>query len=424
VDDKYQYSLNNMDNVVHGWMTGSDPNPMGFWVITPSNEFKSGGPIKRELTSHVGPTSLTVSIQIPSTSSETERHCFIIKFNWWTELKTLWNDLYQMFLGTHYVGKYIVTQVGNGEYWKKVLGPVFIYLNSSPLRDLRALWEDAKSQSQTEARKWPYNFLQSPDFPKADMRGSITGRLFVRDKFVSKEDMPAGMSYVGLALPGEPGSWATEGKGYQFWTRVTTDGTFNIANVREGMYNLYAWVPGFLGDCVYNSPIAITPGVCRFVSQNWCLSVQWIITTLTSVKSIATGRAISVGDLVFEPPRLGPTLWEIGVPDRTPAEFYIPDPDPKYINRLFVNVDRSGSQHVFWVENMKFGYGALPEFALRLTGIGNTVCGRDTLPCTRKMIWSSLLVKAIHPRTGSLHKSQGNNTLLLPYLTIFPFNNL
>jgi rhamnogalacturonan endolyase len=49
---------------------------------------------------------------------------------------------------------------------------------------------------------------------------------------------------------------------------------------------------------------------------------------------------MSVGDLVFEPLRSGPTLWEIGVPDRAAEEFYIPDPDPKYINRLFVNKDR------------------------------------------------------------------------------------
>jgi len=60
VDDKYEYSLDNKDNAVHGWISSSHPNPMGFWVITPSNEFKSGGPMKRELTSHVGPTSLTV----------------------------------------------------------------------------------------------------------------------------------------------------------------------------------------------------------------------------------------------------------------------------------------------------------------------------------------------------------------------------
>jgi hypothetical protein len=49
------------------------------------------------------------------------------------------------------------------------------------------------------------------------------------------------------------------------------------------------------------------------------------------------GSDIDVGDLVFEPPRDGPTLWEIGIPDRSAAEFYIPDPDPKYINKLFVN---------------------------------------------------------------------------------------
>jgi len=61
VDDKYQYSLDNKDNAVHGWISAGRTNPaMGFWVITPSNEFKSGGPMKRELTSHVGPTSMAV----------------------------------------------------------------------------------------------------------------------------------------------------------------------------------------------------------------------------------------------------------------------------------------------------------------------------------------------------------------------------
>jgi hypothetical protein len=66
VDDKYEYSMDNKDNAVHGWITGGGghPSPMGFWVITPSNEFKSGGPMKRELTSHVGPTSLTVRSKI------------------------------------------------------------------------------------------------------------------------------------------------------------------------------------------------------------------------------------------------------------------------------------------------------------------------------------------------------------------------
>ena len=37
-----------------------DP-PVGFWQITPSSEFRSGGPIKQNLTSHVGPVNLAVS---------------------------------------------------------------------------------------------------------------------------------------------------------------------------------------------------------------------------------------------------------------------------------------------------------------------------------------------------------------------------
>uniref|UniRef100_A0A0D9XWL4 Rhamnogalacturonan endolyase n=1 Tax=Leersia perrieri TaxID=77586 RepID=A0A0D9XWL4_9ORYZ len=280
----------------------------------------------------------------------------------------------EMFLGTHYIGNDIVLNIEEGEYWKKVMGPVFIYLNSSPKRgDLQALWDDAKVHAQAEASKWPYSFLESPDFHKAGQRGSVIGRLLVRDrrrnesggfpldlevhsmiwrersrfwpgctdlagrqgrfrigarmegeaagqmhahrigtkKYVSNDDMAAGMAYVGLASPGQPGSWATESKNYQFWTRATPCGRFSINNVREGVYNLYAWVPGFLGDYMYTSQVTVTPG-----------------------------GSIDLGDLVFEPPRSGPTLWEMGVPDRSATEFFIPDPNPKYLNKIFLNKDK------------------------------------------------------------------------------------
>lgn len=58
VDDKYQYSCENKDNRVHGWIC-FDP-PVGFWQISPSNEFRTGGPTKQDLTSHVNPTTLAV----------------------------------------------------------------------------------------------------------------------------------------------------------------------------------------------------------------------------------------------------------------------------------------------------------------------------------------------------------------------------
>lgn len=65
VDDKYQYCCENKDNKVHGWisMNSGVGKPIGFWIITPSNEFRNGGPTKQDLTSHVGPTALSVSIQ-------------------------------------------------------------------------------------------------------------------------------------------------------------------------------------------------------------------------------------------------------------------------------------------------------------------------------------------------------------------------
>lgn len=52
-----------------------------------------------------------------------------------------------MFTSTHYAGKDLNTAYRNGEPWKKVLGPVLVYLNSiSPKENSSMLWEDAKEQ--------------------------------------------------------------------------------------------------------------------------------------------------------------------------------------------------------------------------------------------------------------------------------------
>ncbi|XP_024964825.1 rhamnogalacturonate lyase B-like [Cynara cardunculus var. scolymus] len=271
VDDKYQYTSELKDLGVHGWIS-NDP-PVGFWHITPSNEFKVGGPTKSELTSHVGPTTQT------------------------------------LFSSAHYGGNDMVLKFGRGEWWKKVLGPIFIYLNTVPNRkDLHMLWDNAKNQMSTEVKKWPYDFLASKDFQSASQRGAVTGRLLVLDRFITGgRSVPAKRAYVGLAPPGDIGSWQRENKKYQFWTETNEKGHFSIPNVIAGKYNLYAWVPGFIGD-FRNSEII----------------------------DIASRVNINLGDLLYEPPRDGPTLWEIGVPDRTAAEFFIPDPNPKYLNKFLL----------------------------------------------------------------------------------------
>ncbi|KAK3016085.1 hypothetical protein RJ639_005680 [Escallonia herrerae] len=155
-----------------------------------------------------------------------------------------------------------------------------------------------------EVKDWPYSFPASEDFQGSE-RGSVRGRLLVQDMYIYMNNLPAKYAYVGLAAPGDIGSWQRECKGYQFWVTADEGGNFDIENVRSGSYNIFAWAPSFIGD-------------------------------------------IEVGDLVYNPLRDGPTLWEIGIPDRSTAKFYIPDPNPKYINKLYANHPDRFRQYGLW----------------------------------------------------------------------------
>ncbi|KAL0381701.1 UNVERIFIED_CONTAM: hypothetical protein Sangu_0234400 [Sesamum angustifolium] len=262
VDDKYQYSCENKDNRVHGWIS-SNPR-VGFWVITPSDEFRAGG------------------------ACETRPHI------------ACWPDF--LSLG--------ITLVRVLEF--------DCAMESTGRRSL-ALFSYTLTRMSEETKKWPYDFPMSVDFPRASQRGTISGRLLVRDRYISRELMPAKSAYVGLAPPGNAGSWQEETKGYQFWTRTDDKGYFTIHGVRADTYNLYASVPGIIGDYKHDIDVIIRPG-----------------------------SKVQIGDLVYDPPRHGPTLWEIGIPDRSAAEFYIPDPAPGLINKLFINHKDKFRQYGLW----------------------------------------------------------------------------
>ncbi|RWW65836.1 hypothetical protein BHE74_00026839 [Ensete ventricosum] len=152
-----------------------------------------------------------------------------------------------MFVSSHYSGVDTVPKFRNGEYWKKVFGPVFIYLNSASEKSApKLLWEDAKKQVEVE--KWPYEFPGSEDFHKSEQRGSVSGRLLVQDKYVAVLCFLEHFS------------------GYQFWVRADVNGNFFVKNVRTGVYNLYAWVPGFIGDYKSSINITVTSGYVEFLS--------------------------------------------------------------------------------------------------------------------------------------------------------------
>jgi hypothetical protein len=52
---------------------------------------------------------------------------------------------------------------------------------------------------------------------------------------------------------------------------------------------------------------------------------------------IYVGSTINLNSLVYNPPRNGPTLWEIGIPDRSAGEFYVPNPYANLMNKLYMN---------------------------------------------------------------------------------------
>ncbi|XP_059636145.1 probable rhamnogalacturonate lyase B [Cornus florida] len=282
VDDKYMYSMDNKDGGVHGWIS-SGPN-VGFWIIFPSHEFRNGGPTKQNLTVHTGPNCLA------------------------------------MFHGTHYIGIDILAHFEEGETWRKVFGPVFVYLNATAdATKAHNLWFDAKKQRSFEETLWPYDFVSSPYFLTAKERGSASGRLVVQDRFVSGSLIPAKYAYVGLSAARTEGSWQTESKDYQFWVQTDANGNFTINNVIPGVYGLHGWVPGFIGDYLDKELV-----------------------------TISSGSQTQLGNLTYVPLRDGPTVWEIGFADRTAIGYYVPDVNPMYVNRLFLNSPEKYRQYGLW----------------------------------------------------------------------------
>ncbi|GAY35216.1 hypothetical protein CUMW_014990 [Citrus unshiu] len=282
VDDKYQYSMDNKDGGLHGWI-GSGPI-IGFWIIFPSHEFRNGGPTKQNLTVHTGPTCLA------------------------------------MFHGTHYIGNEILAHFQEGETWRKVFGPIFVYLNStSDASKAYNLWIDAKKQRLLQEAAWPYDFVSSPYYLTANERGSATGRFFVQDKFVSSSLIPAKYAYIGLSSARTEGGWQTESKDYQFWVQTDSKGNFTVKNVVPGVYGLHGWVPGFIGDYLDKALV-----------------------------NISAGSQTELGNLTYVPLRNGLTVWEIGFPDRTALGCYVPDVNPMYVNKLFLNSPEKYRQYGLW----------------------------------------------------------------------------
>jgi rhamnogalacturonan endolyase len=268
-EDKYVYTADQFENRAYGW--SSTTKKVGWWIVNPTIEYLSGGPTKIEFLCHHD----TTPVQAP---------CVL---NYWRS--------------SHYGGASV--SVAKGESWTKVVGPFFLYCNSGG--DQISLWKDARARAQTEAAKWPYDWVDSIDYPNAKQRSEVSGRFIVNDPAAANGKLPGkltfGLTYPAYAAPtlstGTGGSlreidWQTDAKHYEFWALGTADGHFTIPAVRPGNYTLHAFADGVLGEFA-KTDVTIPPG----------------------------GKPIDLGSLPWTPVRHGQQLWQIGTPDRSAAEF-------------------------------------------------------------------------------------------------------
>ena len=255
---KYDYSAD--FGAIDTWGWSSTANNVGLWVTAPSKEYYPGGPMKRELMCHSTPVLLN------------------------------------MIGGTHY-GQGDETAVAAGEDWQKTYGPFLIYCNKvasgTPNASI-ALWEDAKAKAKTEQAAWPFSWHNNPIYIKESGRGTVTGKLVIND--TGNPTVAAADTWVGLAIPPTGCASLTNfqawSKNYQFWVKTDADGNFTIPHVLPGTYSLFAFGTGAIGQL-----------------------------SLSNYATVTAANTTALGTVNWIPTRVAPTVWEIGIPDRTASEF-------------------------------------------------------------------------------------------------------
>ena len=178
VEHKYSYSGMQYRTPAYGW--SSTKNHVGIWFINPTVEYLSGGPTRIDLDAHFGDNGNPTPI-----------------------ILDYWHS-------GHYDGTR--TNIAAGEEWNKVIGPIFIYVNSldnphettqaeldtlaatagnptvpaSWHANAMALWNDALAQAMKENQKWPYGWVKGVPYTPAAERGTVKGQIVLDDPLAPK----------------------------------------------------------------------------------------------------------------------------------------------------------------------------------------------------------------------------------------------
>ena len=283
-EDKYKYSAHFGTERTWGWSSvtnaaaGFSGRNIGIWYCLASSEYFNGGPLKPEL------------MDAP----------MVIMTNG----------------GHYYMGS--DSNFAADEAWTRVSGPYFIYCNAvsntitNASQAANALFADARAQAAAEAVAWPYPWFVNPNYAPASNRGTVTGRIVISDS--GNPNASAANLWVGLvqqpATTGAVYDFQQWMKPYQFWVQSDAGGNFSIPNVIAGTnYTLYAFGPSAAGT---------------FLSQNQSGGNPPLLTSVPATPFAVTvtgGATTALGNVTWTPARAGPTVFEIGYPDRTARKF-------------------------------------------------------------------------------------------------------
>ena len=282
-DDKYKGITDLILLRVWGWSSVSDAaasvvgQNIGIWHIKASSEYDAGGPLNADLT------------DAPMVNMIGGSHSFSLDNSY-----------------------------GSGEIWSRASGPYFIYFNkvtnslTDPVQTSRALFADAQAQAAAEVSAWPYSWFSNPVYASASQRGTVTGKIVINDS--GNPNASASNLWVGVVR--QPVTvvnnydfqeWA---KPLHFWVKTDAGGNFTIPNVvATNNYTLYAFGPGAEGTFLSQNQTGGSPPILFNVS-----ATPFAVT-------VTGGATNNLGTVTWTPSRVGPTVFEIGYPNRKSDKF-------------------------------------------------------------------------------------------------------
>ncbi|TAK90477.1 MAG: hypothetical protein EPO07_20350, partial [Verrucomicrobia bacterium] len=279
-EDKYKYTADYGELRAWGWSSvGSGGKNVGLWDVAGSSEYMASGPLRRELVCHMGTTILNTP------------H------------------------GGHY-GFCADSAFLTGEAWAKVCGPHFIYCNNITNTitvtntAAQTLYTDSLAQADAETGAWPYSWFTNSNYAPASQRGTVIGKIVIADTY--NPSASASNLWVGVELQPANSSYDFQRwyKPYHFWTKTDADGNFTIPDViATNGYTLYAFGPGSAGTFQSQSLVGgSAPNSLDIPASQFSVTVTAEATN-------------NLGNVTWTPTRVGPTVFEIGYPDRTARKF-------------------------------------------------------------------------------------------------------